>query len=719
MERSRLWGLAPLIAFLCTAFSCGGASEAPERICAPRVWAQRLNPYVQAMVIGSWNQWQPRGIEMKPYEEDDSWWYADLSVGAGEHGYLIGADGVFFPDEFNPLTTFRGAQEVSLIRVPDCSVPEVVIESTSSDESGRIGLRATFLKKPGGPPLNASSVSAIASNGQALTVESAAAEDGSIVFKGNGFARGKYTISVEAADEDGTKSEKSRAVIWVNAAMPKQSDGLLYHILIDRFRGDGGAPLTAPATPTSRAGGTLGGVLSDLENGYFESLGVTAIWLSPVYTNPTDIRDGLDGHLTESYHGYWPLDSRGVDDRIGGEQALRDLTAAAHSKGIKVLLDLVPNHVYESNPRFIEHEKDGWFHTGPDQCVCGTTDCGWGDHVLTCWFTSYLPDVRWQQPDMMRTGIEDTLFWVDQFDIDGARIDAVPMMPRTVTRRLSEALRKRAYPEDSSLILGEVFTGPGSPGVQNIRFYLGPYGLDSAFDFPLMWALRDAIAKQSGSFETVERLLVEQETAYAGSGVVLSRILDNHDTARFISEANGDAQNSPWTSSPSAQPTDIAVYKRLEMGLAFMYAMPGIPTLYYGDEVGLAGASDPDSRRVMPDIAALSEGQNLVLQTAKKLGKLRACSEALRSGSRIPLIATKHTYGLLRDAADGFPVIALFSTADSEGSLPLFESAVPAGIYADVLSGEEFSIGVNGMPFSVPLPPQSFRILVRADSICR
>lgn len=719
MNRRRVLSPALLLAPALAVLSCGSDVPPPERVCAPLVWARRLNPYVDVNVIGSWNQWQPNGIPMKPYEKDDSWWVAELSVGAGEHGYLIVENGVARADEFNPLTTFRGAQEVSLIEVPDCSVPEVVIESTSSNVSGNISVRATFLKKPGGAVLNTSSVSAIASNGQALSVEGASSEDGSIELKGSGFSRGKYTISIEASDEDGGRSRAARAVVWVNPAMPRQSDGLIYQIVVDRYRGDNGSVLPAPATPSSRAGGTLRGVLADLENGYFEALGVTALWLSPVYTNPSDIRDGLDGHLTEAYHGYWPMDSRGVDPRIGGEQALSDLVAAAHARGIRVLLDLVPNHVYETNPRFLEHEKDGWFNTGPDQCVCGKPICPWASHAMTCWFTSYLPDIRWEHPDMMRTGLEDTLFWVDQFDIDGVRIDAVPMMPRTVTRRMAAALRKRTYPDDSAFVLGEVYTGPGSAGIQNIRYYLGPYGLDSAFDFPLMWALRGSIANQSGRFEDVEQTLLEEESVYAGSGVVLSRILDNHDTPRFVTEANGDALNSPWEGNPAEQPDTAEPYQRLEMALAAILTLPGIPTLYYGDEVGLAGAGDPDSRRVMPDIAVLPQARLSVLKTAQRLGKLRACSEALRSGARIPLVATAHTYGFVRDAADGSPVIALFSTADVEGSIPLFETAVPPGVYADVISGQEFTVGVNGEPFSVPIAPHSFRILLRADSVCR
>src|SRR5262245_66292238 len=103
--------------------------------------------------------------------------------------------------------------------------------------------------------------------------------------------------------------------------------------MIDRFRGDGGAPLDPPVTPGSRAGGTLDGVLAEIEKGTFESLGVTALWLSPVYQGPDELREGRDGQLYEGYHGYWPLESREVESRIGGAPALaRGVDGAARRR---------------------------------------------------------------------------------------------------------------------------------------------------------------------------------------------------------------------------------------------------------------------------------------------------------------------------------------------------------------------------------------------------
>jgi glycosidase len=198
----------------------------------------------------------------------------------------------------------------------------------------------------------------------------------------------------------------------------------------------------------------------------------------------------------------------------------------------------------------------------------------------------------------------------------------------------------------------------------------------------------------------------------------MSRIIGNHDTTRFLSEANGDAWNDPWK-APPVQPSDPAVHARHRMAIGLLLTLPGMPTMYYGDEVALAGASDPDSRRVMPSISGLSAEQEATLNVARRLGKLRACSKALRRGDRILLAATPHTYGFARDATDGSPVLALFSTADEPASIPVFETAAPAGIYIDVLTGAEVPVGVAGSPAAVDVAPNAFRVLVPASSPCR
>lgn len=695
--------------------SCGGP-DPPTRDCATVIWAKPTSGG-SLRVVGSWDGWASPGTALEP--QQDGWYAVSLSLPAGEHGYLIAEGDERRIDPFNPLTTFRGEEEVSLAIAPDCSAPEIRIDAVEV-RGGDVTVRGAFLAVPGGAALDPDSIAA------AGAAASADPDTGAFSLSLRGLPRGKHTLSITASDEDGRAAAPARAVAWVEPAMPAWDGGLLYHLIIDRFRGDGGAPLAPPATPGSRAGGTLDGVRAEIERGTFDALGVTALWLSPVYENPVELREGRDGHLYEGYHGYWPREPRGVDPRLGGEEGLRAVIDAAHRRGLRVIFDLVPNHVYESSERYLDHRNHGWFNDGPDHCVCGAPACGWDTHIQTCWFTPYLPDVRWQQPDAMRAGVDDALFWMSAFDADGVRIDAVPMMPRAAARRITAALRASAAPrrgmepaspdhvEGALFSIGEVFTGPGLGGTDVIRYYLGPHGLDGAFDFPLMWSIRDAIGLGRSGFDAIEGVLAGTDAALRGSGAVIGRMIDNHDTSRFISEATGEAASDPWA-SPPAQPSDPDAYARARMALALLLTLPGLPVLYYGDEIALAGAGDPDSRRVLPDLGALPPEQEAVLDLVRRLGPLRRCAPALRAGERALLAASADLYAYRRDAGDGAPVLALFSKAPVEADLPLPAGAAPPGPYVDALTGEAVEIAAG---LAVAMAPRSFKILVPAHSPC-
>ncbi len=243
---------------------------------------------------------------------------------------------------------------------------------------------------------------------------------------------------------------------------------------------------------------------------------------------------------------------------------------------------------------------------------------------------------------------------------------------------------------------------------------MGPDGLDSAFDFPLMWAMREVIADDAAGFDSIESILAATEGALAGSGSMPARMLDNHDVSRFISEADGNGGNDPWA-SPPPQPTGPVAYARQRMALGLVFSLPGMPVVYYGDEVGLAGATDPDSRRVMPSLDVLSPDQAATLALTRRLGALRRCSLALRRGVRVPIWAGADTYAFARDAGDGAPALVLFSKAGGPALVSIPGGVVPAGAWVD---------GVTGAPVTlqgetaIPLDPLSFRILVPASSAC-
>ena len=231
--------------------------------------------------------------------------------------------------------------------------------------------------------------------------------------------------------------------------------------------------------------GDLAGLTEMLRAGYFEELGVRALWISPLNDNPDDRWPWYLGLDAEAYHGYWPSSPRSVEPLFGGEAAAHALVAEAHARGIRIILDVVPNHVHQAHPDYIEHADDDWF--GDAGCVCGSDSCPWATHLQSCWFAPYLPDVRWQQPEALRSGVADARWWLERFDLDGVRIDAVPMMPRAATRRIAHSLRTAVAPASSSFLLGEIFTGPGVNALEMLRFQLGPDGLGLEAE-PAPWA---------------------------------------------------------------------------------------------------------------------------------------------------------------------------------------------------------------------------------------
>ncbi len=689
--------------------------------CPVVVWAQPRRAGESLAVLGSWDGWSTP-VPLRDFVArdgpDEAWQLAELALAPGLYGYLLIEEGRARVDRHNPLTSFRESDglEVSRLELRDCEVPWLAIEAVHEDAPDGFAIELRLTPARDQPPLDASAVRAELVDGTPLELEHADHEAGTARLRARGLPRGKHRVRAVAADLGGRETAAVWGVGWVDPVAPRWEDGLVYQIMIDRFRGDGGAVLAAPRDPGARAGGTLDGVRAELRAGTFAALGVSALWLSPVYLNPSEARAGRDDdHLYEGYHGYWPLDTRAVDPRIGGEAALDALIEEAHAQGIRVLLDLVPNHLYEDNPRVAEHRADGWFHEHDPACICGSPTCGWADFIEVCWFTDYLPDLRFEHPGVMDLAVEDALWLHERFDSDGFRLDAVPMMPRAASRRIVHAVREATAPRAAAFSLGEIFTGPGAGGTEIIRYHLGPDGLDSAFDFPLMWVVRDALAHESAGLSAIEATLANTERALAGSGALLATMVGNHDVTRFVSEAAGKV-GSPWD-DPPAQPTDPDVHARAALALGLVLTLPGLPVLYYGDEVGLAGSADPDNRRVMPELATLDPDRLALLELVQRVASLRRCVPALRRGDRRALLVGRDQYAFTRDAGDGAPAIVLLSRAPTPVTLelPAGSTTVP-GWYKDGLSGDRFELGSQGA--EVEMEPRSMRVLVPETLPC-
>jgi glycosidase len=668
-------------------------------------------------VVGSWDGWASPGVAMRVRE--DGWRVLGLDLPAGEYGYLIVDGGLALLDEHNPLTTFRpsDAREVSRLEVQDCANPALRVEPEQIvvDAAGS-SISAVFMAV-GADPLARLDPTSVQGD---LSVDALTPADGTIELSSPPLARGRHSFDLRAQDQAGRAAE-ARVSVFVDPIAARWEDAIIYQIMIDRFYADGLAPLEPPPTPGSRAGGTLGGVEAALESGYFEALGVSALWLSPVYTNPDEPRLGTDGRLYEGYHGYWVADSRAVEPRIGGEQALHSLIDSAHARGIAVILDVVPNHLYETNEIVASARANGWFNEHPSECVCGTASCPWASFMQDCWFAPYLPDLRLEHGDAMNFAVAEILWWLDTYEVDGLRVDAVPMMPRAASRRIVDAVHHHTAPGIDRLVLGEVFTGAGPPGVAGLRHYLGPGGLDSVFDFPWMWALRDLLATQGvgAGFTGFDALLDHIDAQLGGSGVVLARMLGNHDVVRFVSAIVGDGHGDPWDQGASqpegATALELAALDRIALGLTLQLTLPGMPVLYYGDEIALAGGDDPDNRRVMPTLASLSPRRLALLEHARTLGQLRRCAPALRSAVRQTLHVSADTYAYARLAEDGRFAVVLLSRADEPRRIAIPGTSFISGPLEDALGGGTLDLRGGA---EVELGPRSAMVLLPEDDPC-
>ncbi len=655
--------------------------------------------------------WEDFALPHEMSRARDGWRAVALDPPPGEQLYAIVEDDIWKTDPTVPTTAFATVggvlREVTSIETPACGVPLLRIEDSSATSTGAATIRASFLPSASGDVLDSKSVRATLGDRElpvdGLTVRTT-------------LPPGKHRVVFRARDVAGRDAEPTIATVWVEQKAWDYRDAIIYQVVTDRFRARDGSALAAPSPISARAGGHVDGVRRAIESGELAAMGVNTIWISPLYDNPEGTFPGLDGRPYSGYHGYWPKAARALESSMGDEAAVDALIATAHKSGIRVIFDVVPNHVHQEHPYAAAHPE--WFNgtRNPDgtwlnPCVCGTASCPWGDNALTCWFAPYMPDVDWRRLDAANTFADDVAWWIDRFDGDGVRIDAVPLMPRSAIRRIAHRVRTRFdHPGQRTLMLGEIFTG--SEGYDALRYFLGPYGLDSAFEFPLMWTLRGALANGSAPMSAIDAQVRASEQAFAGSGGVISLMVGNHDVPRFVSVANGDGARDGW--DPAPQPTDGAIYGRLGVALGIVFALPGMPTIYYGDELGLAGGGDPDSRRVYPNEASLSPEQRVLRDRVRAFGRARSCLEPLRRGSYRSLASDAERMIFAREL-DGQTVIVVATRADSarlEAPLP----GIAGGEWIDVLSGEKRTFEPTRTAFEEP--SASVRYYVRAGSAC-
>lgn len=475
-------------------------------------------------------------------------------------------------------------------------------------------------------------------------------------------------------------------------------DAVLYFPMTDRFL-DGDTSNDHPVIDTELlpqanfSGGDWSGIRAKIRDGYFQSLGVNVLWLSPLNKNP-DIayREYQPPYRFYSgYHGYWPVSPTEPESRFGTMDDLKGLAADAHDSGLKLIADMVLNHVHELHPFYRRHPD--WFSslTLPD----GTRNLRrWDEYPYTTWFEPFLPDLDLDNPDASEAMIDNAAWWTREIDLDGYRLDAVKHIPPSFWRRFRVGLRERIERErgERLFMVGETFMDR-----TGIMSFVGPNMLDGQFDFPLYDIVLASFSRENAGLDELDAAVTASERQY-GKETIMSTLLGNQDKSRFMAYADGDLPDTAqpdeeevgWTTPPRVDNPER--YARLKMAQTFLMTIDGAPMLYYGDEFGMTGAADPDNRRMMRFGDALSPAERDVLDHCRLVTAIRKAHPALRYGSRRAILAERDRYAFVRAFWDDRVVVA-FNRSDTSMDLEL--SVGPEfvdGMYRDELTGRAIEV---------------------------
>jgi len=496
-------------------------------------------------------------------------------------------------------------------------------------------------------------------------------------------------------------------------------DDVIYLLMPDRFaNGDPGnddPPASRGLLDRRRAryyhGGDLKGVIERLP--YLKDLGVTALWLNPWYDNHNELnqKETYDNQAITDYHGYGATDFFGVEEHFGDLAGLQQLVEAAHRSGLKVIQDQVANHTGPYHAWVKDPPTPTWYNGTEEKHLANVWQV-WTladpratpqetGATLEGWFANILPDLNQNDEEVRRYLIQNTLWWIAATGLDGIRQDTWPYVPRDFWRDWMAGI-KREYP--ALTVVGEMWDG--NPAL--VSFFQGgaagfdgvDAGVDSLFDFPLLYPLRRAFAEGKPLREVVQVLGLDR--LYPRPDLLVT-FLGNHDVQRFMNEPG-------------------ATVNGLKLAFTALATARGIPTVYYGDEIAMRGGGDPDNRRDFPggwredprnafETSARTPEEREVFDHLRRVLRLRAELEPLRRGRLVNLQVEEQAWAFARVARGGSVLVA-FNNAGSPASLDFDVRA--AGLADGATLLERLAGGadarVTGGRVRLTLPPRSAAI---------
>lgn len=628
--------------------------------------------YKQVQITGEINGWNPTVSHL---ELKNGLWEIPLEIYPGKYHYQMVLDGEWVLDKNNPEQEENNLGGInSVLKVggnADNRTPRIY---THKFEENFVGLGIqNYAKKV------------------IIFWQNYQLPEDKIIFKDN-------FVSL-ALPNEASKHDRSWLRVWAENEFGSSNDVLIpleklmvvdnsyqlsrqdweasvfYFLMIDRFNNgtpENDFPVDDPEIlhKANYFGGDIVGVTKKIKDGYFEELGINTIWLSPITQNPLEAYGLWPEPRTKfsGYHGYWPVSLSTVDFRFGTDAELNTLIETAHQHDLNIILDFVANHVHEKNPMIQDHPEWATELYLPD----GTLNTEkWDEYRLTTWFDTFLPTLDLENPDVTNIISDSAVFWIKKYGMDGFRHDATKHIPeifwRTLTKKLKEEVvipqNKRIYQ------VGETYGNR-----ELISSYINTGMLDGQFDFGVYDAAVSAFARDNEPFEKLVGSLNESLDHY-GYHNLMGYISGNQDKPRFISLAGGelkfdeDSKLAGWTREIGVG--DPIAYKKLQSLNAFNLTIPGIPTIYYGDELGMPGANDPDNRRMMRFIG-LNLEEETTREITKKLIHLR----------RNNLCLTYGDFTIL--AVDGYRLVYMRSYFDKTAIVVFNKSKEPLPVWIDI-----------------------------------
>lgn len=660
----------------------------------------------EVYLVGQMNSWNS---EANPLAFVDGVYKTDLMLNPGNYQYQLKIDGKQGIDATNNVAVDNGQGGLNSVIVVGNNEPQKAPHLTFVGfESGRMVVNI------------GNSVQGVIALWQNCALnDNFVTVDGQNVFvamPSNAVGLKRSYIRLYAYNEFG---ESNDLLIPLDGVKPvaatseltraDKNSQIMYFLMVDRFNNGNTANDKEVDDPeinpkANYFGGDLAGVTQKIKDGYFQSLGINTIWLSPITQNPLGAWGLYPNPRTKfsGYHGYWPTRSTKVDFRFGTEAELHELVNLAHQNSMNVILDYVANHVHQEHPIYQQHPDWATSLYLPDGSL--NTE-RWDDHRLTTWFDVFLPTLDLERKEVYEPLTDSALFWLTNFNLDGFRHDATKHIHENFWRRLTQKI-KLAVPDRSVYQIGETY---GSKEL--IASYIGSGMLDSQFDFNIYDASVAAFARPSASFADIDANLHETFNYY-GWNHLMANISGNQDRARFISYAGGDlkfdedAKYAGWTRSIGVG--DSVAYSKLCMLNAFNMTIPGVPTIYYGDEYGVPGANDPDNRRMM-QFDNLSTNEQRTLETVKKIVAIRRQNMALNYGDFRTIMADTNIYAYLRTYLRN-SVLTIFNKSNMPMSISFTLPKYMDNCQLEAQFGATFTI--VGATLQIDLAPNSFEMLI-------